>query len=119
MRQAEILLLIGREAEREDAIAMGHHLPIVVEAPVVKIGRIDIGIAQGRRLEETAGLPGRRPHSWFLSYPPRLPLPIGTNRPSRDFRAFPCPFYDIGAVVSTITQHLFALCASYCWGNIL
>ena len=50
----EILPVLRRQAEIEHAIEMRHHLIVGVEAAVVKIGRVEIGVAQRRRLEQPA-----------------------------------------------------------------
>jgi len=41
--------------EIEHMVEMPDHLIVIVETPVVKIGRVEVGVTQGRRLEQAAG----------------------------------------------------------------
>ena len=50
----EIAPVLRREAEIEDAVEMGDDLIVAVEAAVMEIGRVVVGIEERRRLEQSA-----------------------------------------------------------------
>ena len=48
-------MFLGRQPKVEDAIEMADDLIVTVKPSVVKIRRIEVGVQQGRRLEQAAG----------------------------------------------------------------
>ena len=45
------MLILRREAKIEHAVEIGDDLAVGVKAPIVEIGRVEIGVEERRRLE--------------------------------------------------------------------